>query len=74
MGYEHFEDRRVVDRGLPAFTRHDAAAFLGLGRDVRARLNVENLFDVRYYSTSQGNNNVMPGATRTVRVTLSTGM
>ena len=59
---------------LPAFTRYDAAAFLGLGRGVRAQLNVENLLDARYYATSHGNNNIMPGATRTVRLSLMTGM
>jgi catecholate siderophore receptor len=59
---------------LPAFTRYDAAAFVGLGRGLRAQLNVENLLDARYYATSHGNNNIMPGATRTVRLTLATGM
>jgi catecholate siderophore receptor len=34
-------------------------------------VNVENLFDKRYYATSQGNNNIMPGATRTLRLSLT---
>jgi catecholate siderophore receptor len=34
-------------------------------------VNVENLLDTRYYGASQGNNNIMPGAPRTVRVMLS---
>ena len=59
---------------LPGFTRYDAAAFVGLGRGVRAQVNVENLLDARYYATSHGNNNIMPGATRTVRLTLATGL
>jgi len=61
---------------LPAFTRLDAAAFVRLPvpGGVRAQVNVENLFDVRYYGTSHGNNNIMPGAPRTVRVTLATGL
>ena len=58
---------------LPGFTRADGALFVALVRDVRAQLNVENLFDARYYATSQGNNNIMPGASRTVRVSLVTG-
>jgi catecholate siderophore receptor len=33
---------------------------------------VENLLDETYYGTSHGNNNIMPGASRTVRITLST--
>jgi catecholate siderophore receptor len=57
---------------LPGFTRADAAVFLGLGRGVSAQLNVENLFDRRYYATSHGNNNIMPGASRAVRVSLTT--
>ena len=58
---------------LPAFTRLDAAVFLPLGRLVRAQLNVENLLDRRYFATSHGNNNIMPGASRTVRLTLGSG-
>ena len=37
-----------------------------------AQLNVENLFDERYYATSHGNNNIMPGAARTLRLSLTT--
>jgi catecholate siderophore receptor len=59
---------------LPAFTRADGALFVGLSRRLRAQVNVENLLDRRYFATSQGNNNIMPGASRTVRVTLATGL
>ena len=58
---------------LPSFTRVDAAAYIGLVRDVRLQLNVENLLDERYYPTSHGNNNIMPGAPRSLRVGLNTG-
>ena len=51
---------------LPAFTRCDAALFVALPWRTRAQLNVENIFDTRYFGTSQGNNNIMPGASRTV--------
>lgn len=64
-------DNTVV---LPGFTRFDAALFASLGRGARAQLNVENLFDRRYWATSQGNNNIMPGAPRLVRLTLATGL
>ncbi len=57
---------------LPAFTRADAATYLRLGRVVRAQVNVENVLDARYYATSQGNNNIMPGAPRTLRLSLTT--
>ncbi len=59
---------------LPAFTRTDAAAYLVLPAHLRAQLNVENLTNSKYYSTSHGNNNIMPGATRTVRVSLNAGL
>ena len=55
---------------LPAFTRYDGALYVSLPLQTRAQLNVENLFDTRYYATSHGNNNIMPGAPRTVRLSL----
>ena len=59
---------------LPGFTRVDGALYFGLGPLVRAQLNVENLFDARYYGTSHGNNNILPGAPRTLRLSLSAGL
>jgi len=61
-------DNRVT---LPAFTRLDGAAFVTLARGVRGQLNVENLLGARYYGTSHGNNNIMPGAPRTLRASLA---
>ena len=55
---------------LPAFTRYDGALYVSLPLHTRAQLNVENLFDTRYYPTSHGNNNIMPGASRTLRLSL----
>jgi catecholate siderophore receptor len=59
---------------LPAFTRTDAALFLGLPGALRAQLNVENVLDVRYFATAQGNNNILPGAGRSVRFSLTAGL
>lgn len=56
---------------LPGFTRADGALFLRLNPSLGAQVNVENLFDKKYYATSQGNNNIMPGATRTLRISLT---
>jgi catecholate siderophore receptor len=56
---------------LPSFTRVDAAAFLTLTQTLRAQVNIENLFDERYYPTSHGNNNIAPGGPRTVRFSLT---
>jgi catecholate siderophore receptor len=58
---------------LPGFTRLDGAVFLRLGTQLSAQANVENLLDERYYPTSHGNNNIMPGAPRTLRVSLTVG-
>ena len=57
---------------LPAFTRLDAALYYSLGSRVKTQLNVENVLDTRYYPTTQGNNNIMPGAPRTVRMSMTT--
>jgi catecholate siderophore receptor len=56
---------------LPGFTRADGALFVSLGSRLSAQVNVENLFDERYYATSHGNNNIMPGASRTLRLSLT---
>lgn len=53
---------------LPGFTRVDGAAYLSLGRGVRAQLNVENVFGVRYWAQSNGNNNITPGSPRVARM------
>ena len=56
---------------LPGFTRVDAAAFVTLSPAIRAQLNVENLLDKRYYPTSHGNDNIAPGAPRSLRFSLT---
>ncbi|HZH08627.1 MAG TPA: TonB-dependent siderophore receptor, partial [Lautropia sp.] len=58
---------------LPSFTRVDAAAFLDLTPEIRAQINVENLLGERYFSTAHNDNNITPGAPRTVRATLRFG-
>jgi catecholate siderophore receptor len=63
-------DNTVV---LPAFTRLDGGVFLTLARDVRAQVNVENITNRLYYATSQGNNNIMPSAPRTLRLSMTVG-
>ena len=61
-------DNAVV---LPGFTRVDAGLFLSVTPQLRAQINAENLFDERYYATSHGNNNIMPGTPRSLRVSLN---
>jgi catecholate siderophore receptor len=61
-------DNRVT---LPGFTRVDAAGYVMVTRSLRAQLNVENVLDERYFPTSHGNNNIAPGAPRTMRLSLT---
>jgi len=57
---------------LPAYTRADAAVFVSLREHVRFQANVENLLDKRYYINADSNTNISPGASRTVRMGLTT--
>jgi catecholate siderophore receptor len=56
---------------LPAFTRLDAGLFVSLPLTLTMQANVENVLGMRYAATSHGNNNIMPGAPRTVRLSVS---
>ncbi|MGX7705725.1 TonB-dependent receptor [Methylobacterium sp. Gmos1] len=53
---------------LPSVTRFDLGLFYQVSEGVRAQVNIENLFDRRYIATADANNNITPGASRTVRV------
>lgn len=53
---------------LPSFTRVDAAVYFKLNETWRAQLNIENIFDTRYYATADANNNISPGSPRAFRV------
>jgi catecholate siderophore receptor len=56
---------------LLAFTHIDGALFAPSFRGVKPQVNVENVFDTRYYSTANGNNNISFGAPRTLRLSLT---
>jgi catecholate siderophore receptor len=62
-------DNTVV---LPAFTRVDGAVFFTINQQLRAHVNLENMFDERYYWAAHNNNNIAPGSPRAVRVALTT--
>ncbi|MDP1951007.1 MAG: TonB-dependent siderophore receptor [Nitrosomonas sp.] len=55
---------------IPDFTRVDAALFAQLTKQVRGQLNIENLFDTKYFASVQNNNNISPGSPIAVRATL----
>ncbi|MDP3746103.1 MAG: TonB-dependent siderophore receptor [Phenylobacterium sp.] len=56
---------------LPSFTRVDAAVFHDLTEHVKVQVNVENLLDEDYFPTAHSNNNITPGAPRTIRASLT---
>lgn len=56
---------------LPGYTRVDAAGYYTVNKDVRLQVNVENLFDVRYYVNADNNTNISPGFPRAIRFGLT---
>jgi len=58
---------------LPKFTRVDGAIFFRLAAHLRAQMNLENLFNEKYYPLAHNNNNITPGSPRAVRLSLTTG-
>lgn len=57
---------------LPAFTRVDGGVYLALAKAIGAQMNLENIFNEKYYPLANGNNNITPGSPRAVRVSLTT--
>lgn len=55
---------------VPGFTRVDAALFYKVNKHLSAQLNVENLFDRKYYASANSNDNITPGSPRAVRLSL----
>jgi catecholate siderophore receptor len=62
-------DNTVV---LPGYARVDAAAFYALGKRARVQLNLENLFNRRYYVNADSNTNISPGSPRALRLGMTT--
>ena len=53
---------------LPAFTRVDAGLYYKYDATWSGQLSVQNVFDVGYWASADGNNNLSPGAPRTIRL------
>ncbi|HET8818010.1 MAG TPA: TonB-dependent siderophore receptor [Xanthomonadaceae bacterium] len=54
---------------LKAFTRFDAAVYYAPSERIELQLNVENLFDKRYFAAAHNDNNISPGTPRAVWLT-----
>ncbi|HEX8414140.1 MAG TPA: TonB-dependent receptor, partial [Sphingomicrobium sp.] len=59
---------------LPGYTRVDGAAFYKITPRVQAQVNVENVLGASYFPTAHSDNNIAPGAPRTLRATLRFGL
>ena len=57
---------------LPGYTRVDAAAYFSLTQDLRLQVNVENLFDKKYWANADSNTNISPGSPRAARIGVTT--
>lgn len=55
---------------LPDFTRVDAALFAQFSKSFRGQLNIENLFDTKYFAAAHNDFNITPGSPIAVRATL----
>ena len=54
---------------LPGYARVDAVIYYNIG-GCRLAVNAENLFNTTYYSTANSDNNISPGAPRSVQLSL----
>jgi catecholate siderophore receptor len=55
---------------LPGYARVDAALYYQLPNGLEAQLNAENLFGADYFPSASNDNNIAPGAPRTIKATL----
>jgi len=55
---------------LPGYSRVDAALYYRLPHNVEVQANLENLFGAHYFPTANADNNIAPGAPRTIKATV----
>jgi catecholate siderophore receptor len=63
---------------IPGYARVDGGVFLNLGKnffnwgeELSAQINIENIFGAHYFAAAHNNNNIMPGAPRSVFLTIN---
>ncbi|MCC7698168.1 TonB-dependent siderophore receptor [Janthinobacterium sp. EB271-G4-7A] len=54
---------------LPGFTRVDGAVYFKPQGNFQLQLNMENLFNKKYYASAHSNDNIAPGSPRALRMT-----
>jgi catecholate siderophore receptor len=55
---------------LPGYARLDAALYYQLPHGIEAQVNFENLLGAHYFPTANNDNNIAPGAPRTVKASV----
>jgi catecholate siderophore receptor len=55
---------------LPGYARLDAAFYYQLPHGIEAQVNFENLLGAHYFPTANNDNNIAPGAPRTVKASV----
>ncbi len=74
LGATYQDESLITDGGtavLPSYTRVDAAVYYELSNNLRMQLNVENLFDERYFPTSHSTHQATVGEELNARLTIS---
>jgi catecholate siderophore receptor len=56
---------------MPGYTRVDAALYYNLSENVSAQLNVENVFNKRYFVFAHSNTNITPGSPTAFKIGLN---
>ncbi len=62
--------RSAMTVKLPGYARVDGALYYQLTRGIEAQVNVENLLGADYFPTAHNDNNIAPGAPRTVKASI----
>jgi catecholate siderophore receptor len=73
LGVAHRSDvYAAIDNkvGLPGYTKVDAAVYFRLAEKWKLQAHFDNLLNAKYYLNADGNNNISPGAPRSVKVSL----
>jgi catecholate siderophore receptor len=49
---------------IKGYTRYDAAVFFDVSKNLGLQLNLENIFDKKYFVSANNDNNITPGSPR----------
>jgi catecholate siderophore receptor len=55
---------------IKGYNRFDGAFYYKINKNLKSQINVENIFNKKYYSTAHNNNNLQPGSIRAFKANL----